>query len=569
MNPGICYFYEYKNNKKLRNTGFLKTVKQYQTCLLNINIRGIPVNSGESIELYAFFVQDFDFMSKNVGQISCGDKNISARLAIPEASLPGNKALENLDGFFLKTDNGQYHAALLNNGSFDTSRIVNWQSGQVHAKRADIAEESQRTAFESPITAENHTMPNVVKSAGETKVPPMAENRSAAETNGTPSETEKVPVFGYAARSGFKTAWVFESDPKKVTSPDSAAQAPYSQSSPGKNPVTADDFTGSMAPVSAVDSTSFADSIRSDTSTDSAEPAASADSAYSADCAETAYFSSRPGTVAADNTSGPAAHSNAGDFTDTADYADPAGSVRAAYSSPPDFPDGVSAAGSAASDSFADADDYAVPANSADFTDTNADAGSTAPDSFAGADSSADTANYADFTDTAAAFIPAASDSLADDGGPADTANYADSSGTAGSAAPDSFVAAAGSKDAGACTAASDSCSPVSKAPDSAPAVSARKIQRCELSVLPRRCWNLANNSFLMHGYHNYHHLLLVEDDGHFWVGVPGIYAPREARAAEFFGFPQFTRSYTDLMNLEEDERNLKEDFGYWCRFIH
>lgn len=48
----------------------------------------------------------------------------------------------------------------------------------------------------------------------------------------------------------------------------------------------------------------------------------------------------------------------------------------------------------------------------------------------------------------------------------------------------------------------------------------------------------------LLHGYHNYHHLLLLEEDEHQWLGVPGIYSPREAHAAELFGFPQFTREY-------------------------
>lgn len=96
----------------------------------------------------------------------------------------------------------------------------------------------------------------------------------------------------------------------------------------------------------------------------------------------------------------------------------------------------------------------------------------------------------------------------------------------------------------------------------------ARKILRSELSVLPRKYWNLANNSFLLHSYHNYKHLLLIEEDGQWWLGVPGIYHPREARAAELFGFPQFTKSYTDLLDLNKDECNDTEEFGHWCRWL-
>ena len=113
------------------------------------------------------------------------------------------------------------------------------------------------------------------------------------------------------------------------------------------------------------------------------------------------------------------------------------------------------------------------------------------------------------------------------------------------------------------------SSSPTQQQTNDAPSLSARKITRKELSILPRRFWGLANNSFLLHGYHNYDHLLLIEEDGHVWLGVPGIYDEREARAAELFGFPQFTRSYVPLLNLTDEERNEQGDFGHWCRYLN
>lgn len=100
------------------------------------------------------------------------------------------------------------------------------------------------------------------------------------------------------------------------------------------------------------------------------------------------------------------------------------------------------------------------------------------------------------------------------------------------------------------------------------PSPNAKKIQRSEMSILPRRYWHLANNSFLLHGYHNYNHLLLIEKDGHYWLGVPGIYDPHEARAARLFGFPQFTDSYNDSLQLTDDECNPNANFGYWCCYL-
>ncbi len=93
-----------------------------------------------------------------------------------------------------------------------------------------------------------------------------------------------------------------------------------------------------------------------------------------------------------------------------------------------------------------------------------------------------------------------------------------------------------------------------------------KKIRRQDIAMLPRCEWRLANNSFLLHGCYNYHHLVLIEDEKESWLGVPGIYHRREARAAEAFGFPRFVRLGEIELALEPDEREPEDDFGYWCR---
>lgn len=94
------------------------------------------------------------------------------------------------------------------------------------------------------------------------------------------------------------------------------------------------------------------------------------------------------------------------------------------------------------------------------------------------------------------------------------------------------------------------------------------KIQRQGLSRLPRREWRIANNSFLLHGFYNYHHLLYIEEDGQIWIGVPGIFHEKEQAAASSFGFTEFRRLNDGEIELSEDEKNTYEDFGYWCRQI-
>ena len=95
-----------------------------------------------------------------------------------------------------------------------------------------------------------------------------------------------------------------------------------------------------------------------------------------------------------------------------------------------------------------------------------------------------------------------------------------------------------------------------------------RKIQRKDMVCLPRCEWRYANNSFLIHGYYNYHHLILTVRDDRLKLGVPGVYHPQEEKAAESFGFPEFIPAEELDLKLTDEEKNDREKFGYWCRDI-
>lgn len=83
------------------------------------------------------------------------------------------------------------------------------------------------------------------------------------------------------------------------------------------------------------------------------------------------------------------------------------------------------------------------------------------------------------------------------------------------------------------------------------------KIELKDIRELPRRYWYLGNNSFLLHGFFNYHYLVVGNVGGGQWfIGIPGIYQNQERVMAAIFGFPEF---------LPEPIENR---FGYWCRFI-
>ena len=79
------------------------------------------------------------------------------------------------------------------------------------------------------------------------------------------------------------------------------------------------------------------------------------------------------------------------------------------------------------------------------------------------------------------------------------------------------------------------------------------QIRPADLRYLPRRLWYYGNNSFLLHGYYQYKHLMLgrmTEEDNCYLLGVPGKRDPRECDSAGMFGFHHF-------LPVQEQE-------GYW-----
>ena len=85
------------------------------------------------------------------------------------------------------------------------------------------------------------------------------------------------------------------------------------------------------------------------------------------------------------------------------------------------------------------------------------------------------------------------------------------------------------------------------------------------LKQLPIEDDAVVNNSFLVHGYYNFKHILfgkVCENDNNtrYFIGVPGMYCNRERFMASMFGFCNFKKSHrSDYANPY---------FGYWYQEI-
>lgn len=358
MNSGTFYLYEYENNKRRRNVGFIKVSRHYRSCILQIHARGIPVGNGASLELYAFYRDDADLIAEQIAVLNCFRKNVSARLPIAESRFPEGRPLPQIDGFFIRLPGGQ--SALF------------WMA----------------SAFFFDVD--------------------MGRLKTASEAGALSGSTEKRPALS-------DTVSAREERPCTALS------------EPGEQLSAAD----ALGPEAALPSENILQPEETCTS---------------------------PEILAAED--------------DSPEKEDPVLTPETAARELPEEP---------------------LPAS--------------------------------------APVEPTEHSEHAESSEPAEPAEHAEH-------------------------------------PEPAGHPSARKIQRSDIAQLPRRFWPLANNSFLLHGYHNYNHLMLIEEEGRTWLGVPGVYAPQEARAADLFGFPRFTRSCAAFPELTDEERDDSGDFGHWCRCV-
>lgn len=81
-----------------------------------------------------------------------------------------------------------------------------------------------------------------------------------------------------------------------------------------------------------------------------------------------------------------------------------------------------------------------------------------------------------------------------------------------------------------------------------------------DIKYLRQNHWNLGKNSFLLHGYYNYRHLLMGRlKKGGYILGIPGVFDNQERYMANMFGFTLFKKA---------DRERRRPGFGYWCRLV-
>lgn len=85
------------------------------------------------------------------------------------------------------------------------------------------------------------------------------------------------------------------------------------------------------------------------------------------------------------------------------------------------------------------------------------------------------------------------------------------------------------------------------------------KLEPKDFLILSSKYQHLVNNSFLLHGFYNYRHVILGKEGEAYYLGVPGVFYEREKMVAMMFGFEAF--------ECASGEPKAGE-FGYYLRRV-
>lgn len=85
------------------------------------------------------------------------------------------------------------------------------------------------------------------------------------------------------------------------------------------------------------------------------------------------------------------------------------------------------------------------------------------------------------------------------------------------------------------------------------------KLEPKDFIIMSGKYQHLVNNSFLLHGFYNYRHVILEKEGETYYLGVPGVFYEREKMVALMFGFEAFEC---------ESGHPKAGEFGYYLRKV-
>lgn len=117
------YLYEYRQEKKVRNIGFVKVEQKGEVCFLQMQGRGFAADSGE-LKVYLFYKTDAGYEAAYQGRIPKKNPIVNFTLEFTADDIGNAGALEEIAGIMLSESGGSRYAAVWNGEKVDVDAIL-------------------------------------------------------------------------------------------------------------------------------------------------------------------------------------------------------------------------------------------------------------------------------------------------------------------------------------------------------------------------------------------------------------------------------------------------------------
>ena len=127
MKRFIRYLYEYEQEKRMRNVGFVKVEQGEDECIVHIHGKGLRMGSETSLQIYLLFEEAgtcFGIWQGEADHINPA-VNECISYTVEETGTPENYG--KINGIALENRDGRRYAALWNDASMDVSKMRIWR----------------------------------------------------------------------------------------------------------------------------------------------------------------------------------------------------------------------------------------------------------------------------------------------------------------------------------------------------------------------------------------------------------------------------------------------------------
>lgn len=185
----VSYIYQYRQNEKGANVGYVRLEKRGNTCRLSVQMRPVPINSMPKVYLYQ--QMEHGISKVYAGQMTVrGGSMLFKTNSSSEKVFGSEQGIEEMDGVFIDTEEEVYFASSWKNDNFYLGDRGNGRSSDTeHAKTE--AEESPADDLKGDVGKEEEGQterleePAVVRKTGEEKGKETMASAGSTEEQGT------------------------------------------------------------------------------------------------------------------------------------------------------------------------------------------------------------------------------------------------------------------------------------------------------------------------------------------------------------------------------------------------